>query len=59
MLFIGTIKNKNWAIDPESGNQRLFYTTFGHNVVKVFIGIIYFLGMAGGFGGFLLYLMKV
>jgi len=56
VLFIGLLKNKNWAIDPSSGNQRMYYNTFGHNAFKKYIGIIYVLGMIAGFGCFFLYL---
>ncbi len=58
VLFIGVIKNKNWSIDPESGNQRMFYKTFGHKTFRIFIGVIYVLGTIAGLGGFLLYLLK-
>lgn len=56
VLFIGVVKNKNWAIDPASGNQRLFYRWFGHKAFRICIGIIYLLGIIAGFGGFFLYL---
>lgn len=56
VLLIGALKNKNWAIDPESGNQRLFYQWFGHKVFRVFIGFVYLLGAIAGFSGFFLYL---
>lgn len=58
VLFIGVLKNKNWAIDPESGNQRMFYNTFGHNSFRKFIGFIYLLATISGFCGFFLYLTK-
>ncbi len=56
VLFIGVLKNKSWAIDPESGNQRMFYNTLGHNAFRISIGVIYLLGTIAGFGGFFLYL---
>ncbi|WP_299117439.1 Imm17 family immunity protein [uncultured Winogradskyella sp.] len=56
VLFIGVLKNKNWAIDPNSGNQRMFYNTFGHKSFRVVIGIVYLLGTIAGFSGFILYL---
>lgn len=59
VLFIGVIKNKNWAIDPESGNQRMFYNTFGHNAFRKFIGFIYLLGIIAGFSGFLIYTLNL
>ncbi|MEW7280278.1 immunity 17 family protein [Aquimarina sp. 2201CG1-2-11] len=55
ILFIGALKNKNWAIDPASGNQRMLYHTFGHKAFRIVISIIYLLGIIAGFGGFLLY----
>ncbi|SEL49005.1 Immunity protein 17 [Aquimarina amphilecti] len=58
VLFIGTVKNKNWAIDPESGNQRMFYNMFGHKTFRVFIGVVYILGTVAGFCGFFMYFTK-
>ncbi len=55
ILFIGVLKNKNWAIDPESGNQRFFYQIFGRTTFKVIVGGIFLLGSIAGFGGFYLY----
>ena len=59
VLFIGVIKNKKWAIDPESSNQRLFYNTFGHNAFRKFIGFVYLLGIISGFSGFLIYILNL
>lgn len=56
VLFIGVLKDKNWAIDPASGNQRFFYNTFGRKAFRLFIGAICLLGVIAGFGGFYLYL---
>ncbi|WP_298311100.1 immunity 17 family protein [uncultured Aquimarina sp.] len=56
VLFIGTLKNKNWAIDPANSTQKFNYEIFGHKAFRIFIGIIYLLGTIAGFGGFFLYL---
>ena len=58
VLFIGAVKDKTWAIDPESNAQRMFYNAFGHKVFRIFISGIYLMGTLAGFGGFLLYLTK-
>ena len=58
ILFIGLLKNKNWAIDPESGNQRIFYNTFGRKAFKIFIGFVYVLGIIAGFSVFIIYKFK-
>lgn len=55
VLFIGILKNKNWAVNPNSGNQRLFYQWFGPRALRVVIGFFFLLGTIGGFGGYYLY----
>lgn len=55
VLFIGILKNKNWAIDPESGNQRFFYKTFGRTAFRIIVGGLFLFGSIAGFGGFYLY----
>lgn len=55
-LFIGVLKNKKWAIDPNSGHQRFFYNTFGHQAFRIIIGGVYLLGMIAGFGMTMLYI---
>lgn len=55
VLFIGILKNKSWAIDPNTGNQRLFYRTFGRTAFRIVIGSVFLLGTIAGFGLFLLY----
>ncbi len=56
VLFIGALKDKKWAIDPASGNQRLFYNRFGYKAFRRVISIIYLIGTIAGFGGFFVYL---
>jgi hypothetical protein len=56
VLLIGAIKDKKWAIDPESTSQRMLYNTFGHEVFRILIGGAYLLGTLSGFGGFVMYL---
>lgn len=55
VLFYGALKDKKWAIDPESGQQRFFYNTFGHKAFRIIVGVIYFLGIIVGFGMMLLF----
>jgi len=56
VLFIGALKNKNWAIDPANSTQKFNYEIFGHNAFRIFIGVIYLLATIAGFGGFFLYI---
>ncbi len=56
VLFIGALKDKKWAINPESGHQRFLYNNFGHRVFRILISVIYLIATIAGFGGFLLYL---
>ncbi len=58
VLFVGVLKNKKWAIDPESGRQRFFYNTFGHKAFRFLIGTVYLLGTIAGFGSALLYFLN-
>lgn len=55
ILFMGVLKDKKWAIDPNSGHQRFFYNTFGHKAFRLIIGVIYLLGLIAGFGMTMLY----
>lgn len=56
VLFIGTLKNKNWAIDPANSTQKFNYEIFGHSAFRIFIGVIYLLGVIVSISGFFLYL---
>lgn len=58
ILFIGTLKNKNWAIDPESNAQRFFYQTFGLATFRIVIAVVYLLGIIAGFGMSLFYFLN-
>lgn len=55
ILFIGAIKDKKWAIDPESSRQRFFYNTFGHQAFRLIISVVYLLGTIAGFGMAIIY----
>lgn len=52
ILFIGTLKNKNWAIDPNSGYQRFFYNTFGRKAFRIVTGSVFLLAAITGIGFF-------
>ncbi len=56
ILFMGTLKDKKWAVTPQNMRQKDFYNTFGHKAFRIFIIGVYLVGIIAGFGGFLLYL---
>jgi hypothetical protein len=53
-FFIGVIKNKKWAIDPNSNHQRAAYNLFGRTLFRWFIGFIFLLGAFGGIINYIL-----
>lgn len=48
-------KNKNWAIDLNSGNRRLFYRTFSRTAFRMIVEKISLSDNVAGFELFLLY----
>lgn len=55
IFFIGFIKNKDWAIDPASGKQRLFYNSFGRNAFRVVGILVCLIAIIAGLVGFWVY----
>lgn len=55
VLFIGILKNKDWAIDPNSDNQRFFYNNFGRTAFRFVVGMAFLMGTISGFGMFLFF----